>query len=332
MIIANDQYICKVKAAKIQYFSTQNSFSTQHSNISDVNATFNITTATLPADSSMLYLTDGEYLYTLDMRHANDDIRRVTIPKTGSIRQLYSAANSICTLLVLLTETELILATDRNGVVHAIRNAIPHPSLFYSMDLSSYAHLATSPPGMSTPTSETSPPINFFLSIALQNMQSIEYGFSISLIDNTSLSINIASTSTLIPKVPQAVLFLKYFGRQILFVTAEMLYLISQADYLAIPISQSLSKSIRNTKIYSLISSPSANSNASAPNDKNLSCIVILFCKRANCHVVNLATQVVKEIPDTNNMEHAYESNMNFCFISEVSQKDIPLAELSKYF
>lgn len=328
MIIANDQYICKVEPTRIQYFPTQNS---DTSNVC-VNTTFNILTASLPADSSVLYLTDGEFLYAFDMEHTSDDIRKVVIPKTGSIKQLYSASNSICTVLALLTETELILVTDRNGMVHAIRNTIPYPPLFYSMDLSSYVHLFTNPPGIQVPTSESSTPANFFLTIALQNMQCIEYRLSISLIDNTNLSINIASTSTLIPKVPQNILFLKYFGRQILIVTMNMLYLISQMDYLAIPIDPFLSKSICNIKVYSLISSSSDNGNAPGSSNKDLSCIVLLFCKRANCHIVDLATQTIKEIPNTTDAEHAYENNKNFCFISDVAQNNISLLELSKYF
>lgn len=323
MIIANDQYICNVEPTGIKYFSPL------RSKVSEINTTFVIAAATLPADSSLIYLSDGEFLYVFDIGHTNDNIRRITIPKEGSIRQMHSAANSICTLLVILTETELLLVTDRNGVVHSIRHAIELPGFFYTMDLSSSTHLFKSHPGM--PASESSPPANFFLSIALHNLQSIEYRFAVSIVDNTSLSIDIASTSTLIPRVPQRILFFKYFGRQFLFVTTEMLYVISQVDYLAIPIDQSLAKSVHNAKVYSLIATSTTNSNASTVRSV-LNCILILFCKNTNCHIVNLGTRAIREISNTNNAEHAYESNGCFCFVSGAVRKDIPLAEMAKYF
>lgn len=323
MIIANGQYICKIEPTGIKYFSTA------QPNTLEVNTAFTITAATLPADSSVLYFSDGEFLYTFDMGHENDNIRRITIPKTGSIKQLYSAVNSICALLVLLTEVELLLVTDRNGVVHTIRHALEHPPPFYAMDLSSLAHLFTDPPGMMK--LESSSPANFFLSIALRNLQSVEYRFVVSIVDNASLSINIASTSTLIPRVPQPILFFKYFGRQTVFVTTGTLYLISQTDYLAIPIDQSLAKSICNAKIYSLLSSTSATGNTPAFHG-NISCIVLLFCKDTNCHVVNLETRAVKEILDTNGAEHAYENNGSFFFVSEDVRKELRLTELTRYF
>ncbi|EFO63539.1 Hypothetical protein GLP15_2860 [Giardia lamblia P15] len=323
MIIANDQYICRVEPTGIRYFSIT------HSNTLEVNTAFTITAAALPVDSSMLYFSDGEFLYTFDMGHENDNIRKITIPKTGSIKQLYSATNNICTLLVLLTEVELLLVTDRNGVVHTIRHALEYPPPFYAMNLSSLAHLFTDPPGIVK--SESSSPANFFLSIALHNLQSIEYRFAVSIVDNASLSISIASTSTLIPKVSQRILFFKYFGRQIVFVTTGMLYFISQADYLAIPIDQSLARSIRNIKVYTLLSDTSATGNTPTFH-RNFSCIVFLFCKDINCHVVNLETKTVKEILDTNGAEHAYENNKSCCFVSEDVQKEILLTELARYF